>query len=329
MARRVAFQARVEETRRVIQRCAFGEGQLHDLFVGLPGADDAGVLPNRYPSSHFHSSTTSGSACLMIVRARASVLPRQSPSCSILSSMSCDGEVGAFPVFALLLVVATVLVAFVRVQCRVFTGAPLMSANTSSQWRVPSAPSQPRVLRSGAVLSSSRQRHPRGGNDDVIPRALAIHTATAGPVGSNTVSTSHLIEAGLALRIARELPAGQHVLVRGSRPRARPHGSRARRQVRCRRCRRSATTRPRCRRSDRIRTDRARRSRRALRSRRFIASREDVAEHVLREPVDESVRRVHVRRDPRRQWVLGQRHVVGTEEASEIREREHFTAAPR
>src|SRR5436853_1477957 len=41
---------------------------------------------------HFHSSTTSGSACLMRLRTRASVSPRQSPSSLILPSISCDGD---------------------------------------------------------------------------------------------------------------------------------------------------------------------------------------------------------------------------------------------
>src|SRR5205823_420337 len=41
---------------------------------------------------HFHSSTTSGSACLINVRSRESVLPRQSPSSLILSSISRDGD---------------------------------------------------------------------------------------------------------------------------------------------------------------------------------------------------------------------------------------------
>src|SRR5581483_980832 len=40
---------------------------------------------------HFTSSTTSGSASLMRVRTRASVSPRQSPSCSILASISRAG----------------------------------------------------------------------------------------------------------------------------------------------------------------------------------------------------------------------------------------------
>src|SRR4029434_9644827 len=41
---------------------------------------------------HFHSSTTSGSACLINVRSRESILPRQSPSSLILSSIIRDGD---------------------------------------------------------------------------------------------------------------------------------------------------------------------------------------------------------------------------------------------
>src|SRR6188472_508546 len=48
---------------------------------------------------HFHSSTTSGSACLMRVRTRASVSPRQSVSSLILASISREGESSPFPFF--------------------------------------------------------------------------------------------------------------------------------------------------------------------------------------------------------------------------------------
>src|SRR6266568_8594534 len=41
---------------------------------------------------HFHSSTTSGSACLIRARTWASVLPLQSSSSLILASISCDGD---------------------------------------------------------------------------------------------------------------------------------------------------------------------------------------------------------------------------------------------
>src|SRR6185312_9656358 len=55
----------------------------------IPACDHTGTFP------HFHSSTTSGSASLMIARTRASVSPRQSLSSLILASMSCDAE--SFP----------------------------------------------------------------------------------------------------------------------------------------------------------------------------------------------------------------------------------------
>src|SRR5437868_11524949 len=41
---------------------------------------------------HFHSSTTSGSACLIRARTWASVWPRQSPSSLIRPSISLDGD---------------------------------------------------------------------------------------------------------------------------------------------------------------------------------------------------------------------------------------------
>jgi hypothetical protein len=49
------------------------------------------IIPAWYHTGtplHFHSSTTSGSACLTRARTRASVSPRQSPSSSILASIS-------------------------------------------------------------------------------------------------------------------------------------------------------------------------------------------------------------------------------------------------
>ncbi len=45
----VAVEARVEEARGVLERGALGESQLHFVFVGLAGADDAVVLPHRNP----------------------------------------------------------------------------------------------------------------------------------------------------------------------------------------------------------------------------------------------------------------------------------------
>src|ERR1700688_1728347 len=44
---------------------------------------------------HFHSSTISGSAAWMMARTFASVVPRQSPSSLILSSMNAEAEMNA------------------------------------------------------------------------------------------------------------------------------------------------------------------------------------------------------------------------------------------
>src|SRR5262249_37254202 len=54
----------------------------------IPACDQTGT------PLHFHSSTTSGSACLMRDRIRASVLPLQSPSSLILASISREAERG-------------------------------------------------------------------------------------------------------------------------------------------------------------------------------------------------------------------------------------------
>src|SRR4029077_21166992 len=48
---------------------------------------------------HLHSSTTSGSACLMRIRTRASASLRQSLSSLILASNSSEGESPPFPSF--------------------------------------------------------------------------------------------------------------------------------------------------------------------------------------------------------------------------------------
>src|SRR3546814_7930715 len=52
----------------------------------MPACDHTGV------PLHFHSSSTSGSAALMSARMRRSVSPRQSPSSSILWSISTDAD---------------------------------------------------------------------------------------------------------------------------------------------------------------------------------------------------------------------------------------------
>src|SRR5437762_6437976 len=43
----VSVETRVEETGRIVQKRALGEGQLHDLLVGFASADDAVVRPDR------------------------------------------------------------------------------------------------------------------------------------------------------------------------------------------------------------------------------------------------------------------------------------------
>ena len=43
----VSVETRVEETGRIFQRRALGEGQLDDILIGFAGADDAVVRPNR------------------------------------------------------------------------------------------------------------------------------------------------------------------------------------------------------------------------------------------------------------------------------------------
>src|SRR4051812_1664250 len=64
---------------------------------------------------HFHSSTTSGSASLMSARTRASVLPLQSPSSLILSSIRREGD-SSF--VAAVLVVAVFFIVGWRVSCQ-------------------------------------------------------------------------------------------------------------------------------------------------------------------------------------------------------------------
>jgi hypothetical protein len=43
----VSVETRVEETDRILQRRALGEGKLHDILVGFASADDAIVRPHR------------------------------------------------------------------------------------------------------------------------------------------------------------------------------------------------------------------------------------------------------------------------------------------
>src|SRR4051812_30256999 len=71
----------------------------------IPACDHTGT------PLHFHSSTTSGSACLMTIRTRASISPRQSFSSLILASISREGDSSPFFSFEPLLVVFMVALA--------------------------------------------------------------------------------------------------------------------------------------------------------------------------------------------------------------------------
>ena len=57
----------------------------------MPSCDQTGV-PGLVGLTHFHSSTTSGSASLMSLRILPRVFPRQSPSSAILFEMSSDAD---------------------------------------------------------------------------------------------------------------------------------------------------------------------------------------------------------------------------------------------
>src|SRR3954453_8241971 len=57
-----------------------------------PSCDHTGLL-------HFHSSTTSGSACLISARSRDSISPRQPPSSLIRSSIKWDADFVSFVCF--------------------------------------------------------------------------------------------------------------------------------------------------------------------------------------------------------------------------------------
>src|SRR5688572_30198831 len=71
----------------------------------IPACDHTGT------PRHFHSSTTSGSTCLMSVPTRERVSPRQSPSSAILASISRDGA-SSSPSVESLLLLAMAAVAF-------------------------------------------------------------------------------------------------------------------------------------------------------------------------------------------------------------------------
>src|SRR3990170_6915562 len=71
----------------------------------IPPCDHTGM-------SHFHSSTTSGSASLMRARMRASVSPRQSPSFLMCASINLEGGASAPPIFGLFLFMAVIPILF-------------------------------------------------------------------------------------------------------------------------------------------------------------------------------------------------------------------------
>src|SRR5437762_4017222 len=65
----------------------------------IPACDHTGTPPGFVGLTHFNSSTTSGSACLMRARTRASVSPRQSLSSLVLASINREGESPPFASF--------------------------------------------------------------------------------------------------------------------------------------------------------------------------------------------------------------------------------------
>src|SRR5438309_5715669 len=64
-------------------------------FTTLLYVSPVQIIPSQDQTGtplHFHSSTTSGTACLTRARTRESVLPRQSSSSLILASISREGD---------------------------------------------------------------------------------------------------------------------------------------------------------------------------------------------------------------------------------------------
>src|SRR5215216_1165790 len=98
MARRV-FPSRLELKRAEGSSRAAPLAKV--IFTTLLYASPVQITPacDHTGTCHFHSSTTSESACLMRPRIRASVSPRQSLSSLILASISWDGESPPFPSF--------------------------------------------------------------------------------------------------------------------------------------------------------------------------------------------------------------------------------------
>ncbi len=122
---RVALEAGVEQARRVGQRVLANVSFTTSLYVSpvqiIPACDQTGT------PRHFHSSTTSGSACLMSVRTRASAR-RQSPNSSIRASISREGESPSLASFAPLLPFCSLVVVafFMVVAARRVTGRSLV-----------------------------------------------------------------------------------------------------------------------------------------------------------------------------------------------------------
>src|SRR5688572_15580208 len=77
----------------------------------IPACDHTGTPPRFDGFLHFTSSTTSGSACLISIRIRASVRPRQSPSSLFLASIGAEAEFPP-PSFQPLLIFFVFVVAF-------------------------------------------------------------------------------------------------------------------------------------------------------------------------------------------------------------------------
>ena len=96
----IAFQAGVEQARRVFQRGAAGEGKLHVGFVGLAGADDAVVLPHGSPRiairrlAPFHVLDHAGIGLLDERAHPRQRFPAQSPSAAMRASISSAGDPG-------------------------------------------------------------------------------------------------------------------------------------------------------------------------------------------------------------------------------------------
>ena len=92
----VSLEARVEELAGSFNEAPLANVSFTtDLYVSpvqmIPSCDHVGV-PGFVGFTHFTSSTTSGSACLMSLRILLKVSPRQSPSSAILLSMRSDAD---------------------------------------------------------------------------------------------------------------------------------------------------------------------------------------------------------------------------------------------